>query len=227
MKRVFTHAAVAALLLVLSGAVSLVRTHQNKMADAVDAFSSLNFDKTVEIYDEVLEDFERWRIPKPLVRNFAASIQVKQDEARYWRKDYDYLVLTLRKVELEKTEVDSRSEFIGTNALYRVAVKETDRRKLVSELTALADRYKKVVDNDPDNLDAAFNYEYLLRLAEEVSSGRRKSLPDSGEEILHGLEGGVIGLKDADKLKIFIPQGDEGRDEKPDAGIGDSPKNKG
>src|SRR3989344_5645008 len=218
MKRLLAYLSVITVLLALAATAFTFQSYQNKMAVASEAFSALDFDKAGLTYEEVERDFGEWRLSRILLARQISDVRDKRDEVRYWQKDYDFLIRNARDAEdSEDKELSQRIEFIATNALYRSIVAETDRKTLVTELTGIADRYKNIVDNDPDNFDAAFNYEYLLRVIKKVINSRQKLPLESAGQAIHGLQGGTLEAEGADKIKIFVPKGDE---DEPDDGAG-------
>jgi len=225
MKRLLAYLSVITVLLALAATAFAFRSYQNKMAVASEAFSALDFDKTSLTYDEIEGDLGKWRLSRILLSRQIADVRDRRDEVRYWQKDYDHLIIKVRDAEdSEDMELSQRIKFVATNALYRSIVAETDRKTLVTELTGIADRYKNIVDNNPENFDAAFNYEYLLRMIEKASNSKQKLPLESNGQVIHGLEGGTLEAEGADKIKIFVPKGDEPDDS---AGTGDAQRKKG
>jgi hypothetical protein len=64
--------------------------------------------------------------------------------------------------------------------------------------------YLAVLKNAPRNRDAAYNYEYLVRLKEELAKGRRKmvSPPESDP---HGAPGKREERGDTKEFKTYVP----------------------
>lgn len=217
---------VVIVLIIFATASFRIRSYQDSMAEAAESFSVLDFKGAGEIYGKIAEDLGKWRLAEFVLSRWVVDIDDRRNEVRYWQKDYGHLGEVLYEAERGGDSVLSkRTEFVAVDALYRNIGPEADKETVVKELVGIADRYKKIVDDDSDNFDAAFNYEYLTRLIEDLRKGRRElPLDFSGGEAVHGAQGEPIDLEGAGEIKIFVPKGEDNED---DYSPGDAPRKKG
>ena len=116
---------------------------------------------------------------------------------------------------------DPETQFLAASALYRTAqVGPQDRATLLKALEQIIRAYGEVLQSSPGHRDAAFNYEFVIRLRDELIAGRRKSLPapagdgDTPADLnldtdMHGLPGAPpedMKLKD---FPVLVPRESE------------------
>ena len=197
----------AAIVLALAGALCLaagivdraiVRTQENGFA-LTDAGSAEAFD-TAERYLQ----YASWI---PSVRRRVNDVQARRAAMHYWRREYDRIVPPdadpLAGIPPENVDL----QLIAANAAYRRSQSGAkDRTNALRALDAAINAYVAVLRNG-DNEAAAYNYEYLARLREDIDKGRRTAdLTEKAEDGPAGEQGGAP-PEDSNKrdLKILIP----------------------
>jgi hypothetical protein len=119
--------------------------------------------------------------------------------------------------EDEKT-LSPALRFIRANARYRAIMGKQSREQVIRDLGQSIRDYAKIIETDPTFTDAAFNYEFLVMLRDDIAGGRQstpfrhpgtqKSL-DRMKEI-HGEQGAEPGAKVPQQMKVLVPkEGDE------------------
>ena len=140
---------------------------------------------------------------------------------RYWQGDYE---------EFIKTE-DPNLKMLAADASYRAMRAQGGTWQLVSaRLDAIAKRYADVLREHPENEDAAYNYEFVVRLRAAVA-GTRQAIPAldpaaSGLTV-HGTPGGPPEGSDQKKFKMIVPMRPDERMEAEEAGRGAQKMRKG
>jgi hypothetical protein len=117
-------------------------------------------------------------------------------------------------------------QLVVANAMYRIGQAEGgDRQTRRGALDAAINGYLTVLKNASRQEDAAYNYEFLVRLRDDIAKGRRKTEPSdvSGP---HGHVGGPQ-LKGKTEFKIYIPLQSDEIDKGVTAGKGAPIKRKG
>lgn len=202
--------------------------YQRKLADAQESFSVFDFQDADSNYSDAEKYLNYGRNIPGLLNSELISIKNRRSEVRYWLGRYDDLI----------------SDFYQGNALYRILETEKDKAKVIGLLDSAISKYAEAIDGDTSNLNAAFNYEYLLQLKNDISNGKRK-LPlkqqvngqsmasnkgdRSGQDgNIHGQEGAQPMFKETDKILIHVPtSGDESREKGSDSGKGEIKRKKG
>lgn len=112
--------------------------------------------------------------------------------------------------------------FLAANAAYRTAMAHGgDPRSVVTRLDDIAKRYADVLRDDPANEDAAYNYEFVLRLRRAAMQAKQTipGLDPAARGItVHGLPGAPPKDSDAKKFKMIVPMMPDERQEAEEAG---------
>ncbi len=137
----------------------------------------------------------------------AADIRARRATVSYWQHNYGDIVLAEEEPLAEVAADDLALQLIVANAVYRSGQAQwTDRDTTLAALDAGINAYLTVLQNDPDSEDAAFNFEYLLRLRRQIESGER----EPGElfveqEGSQGKQGGPPQEFETGEFEIYIP----------------------
>jgi hypothetical protein len=157
--------------------------------------------------------------------------------ADYWQRYYDALPLE-RDAGGALVERDPRRLLLAANAAYRASHLETlNREAALDRLDAIVRSYADVLRSggataaDPAYVDAAYNYEFAVRLrtlVERLRAGAPSPVKASGQPpTLHGLPGGPPMDTDPDEFKIVVPKRSDERNQNPEGGQGQDRERKG
>jgi hypothetical protein len=139
-------------------------------------------------------------------------------------------------------ETDPDVLLLAANASFRASQNETDRMLGVRKLDAVVKNYAEVLKNSATDADAAFNFEYAIRLRDALakarpaatgkSSAAAAKLAENESDLpagptLHGHPGGPPAKTDMAQFKIVIPKRGEERKDDPQAGKGGTKVRKG
>ena len=132
--------------------------------------------------------------------------------ARYWSGDYE----ALAESELESLKL------LAANAEYRM-LRSTGGtyQSFVARLDAISKRYADILRTQPDNEDAAYNYEFVLRLRRAAMTAKQNIPgldPAAGGITVHGVPGAPPQDSDAKKFKMIVPMMPDERQEAEEAG---------
>jgi hypothetical protein len=127
------------------------------------------------------------------------------------------------------TGVD-RTATNAPDAVYLMLVANAAYREVAGALTEearlddIARLYLDVLERDPERIDAAYNYEYVVRrknaLLRDRAARRRGAASPPAGATLHGRPGAPPPQTDMGDFKIIVPQRPEERRRQPDAGAG-------
>jgi hypothetical protein len=156
--------------------------------------------------------------------------------ADYWQRYYDALPLE-RDAGGALVERDPRRLLLAANAAYRASHLETlNREAALDRLDAIVGSYADVLRSggaaaaDPAYVDAAYNYEFAVRLRaiiERLRAGAPSPVKAGPPPAIHGLPGGPPMETDPDDFKIVVPKRSDERNQNPEGGQGQDRQRKG
>lgn len=149
-----------------------------------------------------------------------ADARSLQATAAYWEADYDTVA------------ANPEAKLLSANASYRAIRREGGTwQVVVGRLDQLVKSYADILRNDADNTEAAFNYEYAVRLRSVIAARKRAVAPvganDSTTVTIHGFAGAPPEESDMKKFKMIVPMRPDERLEAEKAGKGTTKVKKG
>lgn len=139
--------------------------------------------------------------------------------AGYWQGDYDAVA--------ENPE----AKLLAANAAYRNMRKAGGSwQAVVGRMDSLVKQYAEILRDDPSNTEAAFNYEYIVRLRQVIAARRQPVAPVDGTDsglTIHGFAGAPPEASDMKKFKMIVPMRPDERLEAEKAGKGTTKVRKG
>ena len=149
------------------------------------------------------------------------GVATRQAAVRYWQGDYAGLLADYADVAAGAGGASPALQFIVANAAYRAGLAAgDDRDRLLRSLDGAIDAYLGVLQESAGQRDAAYNYEYLVRLRADVASGTDLPAADQGQ---HGREGEAPEDAALEEIRIYVPiqrDVDPEFDEQPTLGAG-------
>jgi hypothetical protein len=139
-------------------------------------------------------------------------------QAAYWRGDY------------AAVSVDPDAKLLAANAAFRTLRKDGGTwQAVVGKLDTVVKSYAEILREQPDNAEAAFNYEYTVRLrAVLVARKQPVAAFDATKALtLHGFAGAPPEESDMKKFKMIVPMRPDERLEAEKAGKGTTKVRKG
>ena len=139
--------------------------------------------------------------------------------AAYWQGDYEAVAET------------PEAKLLAANAAYRNMRKAGGSwQAVVGRMDTLVKQYAEILRDDPNNAEAAFNYEYIVRLRQVIAARKQPVAPvdaaDAGLSI-HGFAGAPPEESDMKKFKMIVPMRPDERLEAEKAGKGATKVKKG
>jgi hypothetical protein len=139
--------------------------------------------------------------------------------AAYWQGDY------------EAVADNTDAKLLAANAAYRNMRKAGGSwQAVVGRMDTLVKQYAEILRDDPNNMEAAFNYEYVVRLRQVIAARKQPVAPvdatDAGLTI-HGFAGAPPEEADMKKFKMIVPMRPDERLEAEKAGKGTTKVKKG
>ena len=239
MKTLVSQIVVALVLLAAAFACWTAGQLQQSVADAHERMALLQYDALDGAYDAVETSMGSAR-RVPWLAGQLLSI-AKMDEQRagadYWRGRY--VALTAQQsaagaVPEKAPEVMA----LAADAAYRTDQREAaDRQDLVRRLDGAVKNYAEVLKKNPGDTDAAYNYEYIVRLRDTVAKGKALTLKKApglvmagdlpAGRTIHGDPGAPPADADLGKFKMIVPKREDERGPGDKAGDGKLKERKG
>ena len=149
------------------------------------------------------------------------AVATRRAAVRYWQGDYAGLLADFADLAGGAAGASPALQLLVANAAYRAGLSSgDDRDRLVRALDGAIDAYFGVLQESEGQRDAAYNYEYLVRLRADVASGAD---PPAAGQGLHGREGEVPEDAALEEIRIYVPvqrEVDPEFDEQPTLGAG-------
>ena len=212
----------AALALAALGVVALAAGRvEHRIAGAEQAFASLDLAESARAYDELEQSLAYLRFVPWVGGDAVRRMRASRAAVEYWNGDYDAL-LSLTRGEAAGENADPELLFIAANATYRLGQQRSaDRDSMLRAVDDARAAYQVVLTESRGHADAAFNYEYLLAVRDELARARPaaagrarppgEEAAGQGQQTLHGREGGPPPERSQKEFKVYVP---EDRDER-------------
>ncbi len=160
-----------------------------------------------------------WSAYLPGAAKTVEDAQKLSATSKYWDGEY------------AEVAADPNAKLLAANASYRALRRDGGKwQEVVGRLDGVVKSYADVLRDDPDNAEAAFNFEYATRLRAVIAARRQNMAPldamASGNTI-HGGVGEVPVDADAKKFKMIVPMRPDERQEAEKAGKGGTRVRKG
>ena len=209
--------AIIALLLVAAGAI-LWRSSEmeRRLAAAERDLVTLRYDAAGEA---AKQPGGRLAALMPGAGRTSGDAKTVETMAAYWEGNY------------EAVADNAEAKLLAANAGYRNMRKAGGSwQAVVGRMDTLVKQYAEILRDDPNNAEAAFNYEYIVRLRQVIAARKQPVAPvdatDSGLTI-HGFAGAPPEEADMKKFKMIVPMRPDERLEAEKAGKGTTKVKKG
>ncbi|MBN2438548.1 MAG: hypothetical protein JXL20_08100 [Deltaproteobacteria bacterium] len=238
MNKILGTAVAMALSVILACGALAVGFYHLDVGRAQEALATFDAARADRIYMRLETMLEIGRHIPWIFEKVREDLQVRRIRLAYWRRDYAAILeKTAASGEEEKT-LSPSLRFIRANARYRAITGKQSREKVIRDLGLSIRDYARVVETEPAFTDAAFNYEFLLMLREDIAGGRQPSpfrrpgtlgaKPDQMKGV-HGDQGAEPSFKTPQQMKVLVPkEGDEDPKKRgPEPGKGSATKKRG
>jgi hypothetical protein len=159
-----------------------------------------------------------WSSYLPGAGKTVEDAQALSATSKYWDGDY------------KSVAADPNAKLLAANAAYRALRQEGGNwQNVVGRLDGVVKMYADVLREDPDNAEAAFNFEYATRLRAVIAARRQPvTAQNSAEKLtIHGGVGEIPLDADSKKFKMIVPMRPDERQEAEKAGKGAQRQKKG
>jgi hypothetical protein len=191
--------ALAAVVLLTAGRM------ERQLAEADQAMAMVNLGDAERRYETVaaaLGPFER--IPWVL-RGTRETVVARQAAVAYWRGRYRELVDAYTQPDSPNMAGNIDLQFVVANADYRsVQQPGTNRDLALGTLDHAIGVYRRLLEGDDAHEDAAFNYELMVRLRNEIAAG--DEVPEFRRPNVPGNPGDPMEEEEMEDVQIYVPR---------------------
>ena len=211
---------VAALVFLAAGIAGLTASRlERTLADVQERTSTQQY----RLAQESLADadgylrYARW-VPG-VGEQTTREIRARQAALLYWQGDFAKVLPAQAEPVAAVDESNVELQLVVANAAFRAGLKGvTERAAALQALNEIANGYMTVLKNNTWHEEAAYNYEYVIRLRDEIAKGRRPPSDQVTQDMELGSRGAPADATTTKGFQIYIPlQGDEKSPEGGDA----------
>ncbi len=241
MKRIISHLTLFVTSLLLALAIAAYGYYEQKTAQAANLFLALDFDSADVIYQDLDQKISKLGIISNIVpQQWKKEIKVKKAEIKYWQKNFGAL---LNQDNSKSEKEDPELTFLRSSSSYRNVEGERNKSRVLRAVGNAITGYNATIKSDSENINAVFNYEYLLQLRNNIARDKKqlplKNKPGQGgkdsqlddNQGIHGQVGRPAkesGGKPTIKILVPLDEDEAGKKEGgKDAGKGDVQRRKG
>ncbi len=177
---------------------------ERRVALADQELAMMNLSRAVRAYDEVADSLATTgRIPW-LLRRTRDQVTTRQAAARYWRGDYAPLVADYTSPDSPSITGNLDLQFVVANADYRAVRRPDSTRELaLGALDHAIGVYRRLLEGNEAHLEAAFNYELMVRLRNQIVAG--DEVPSYRRPTAPGAEGDIPEEAEMDDVQVYVP----------------------
>jgi hypothetical protein len=237
MKSVVGPAIVALVLAAIGAAFWIAGQTDRRLADVHTQLATLQYTAATAGSDDVEEAMGMVRRVPAVGRAAVVDLRDVRATADYWRGGYA-AIAPAHDANGTVTEADPEILLLSANAAFRASQTDADRSATLRRIDVVIKSYADVLKNSPGHVDAAYNYEYAIRVRETLARARTapaskasaalrqaKTALEPASDLpsgptVHGRPGGPPPATDMSQFKIVIPKRGEERKDNPEAGKG-------
>jgi hypothetical protein len=200
--------AIAAILLALFGFAFLrVARLEGHMADAGQRLSTLQYGPAQQSLTEAEQYANHARFVPWLGSDARQEIRARQAAVQYWQRQYDAILPAGAEPVAAVDEGNVELQLVVANSAFRVhQTAFKDKQSTIKALEETAAGYLTVLKNNTWHPDAAFNYEYIIRLRDAAAKGSQPPPPQKNEEESdNGESGAPTPATSQEGFQIYIP----------------------
>ncbi len=206
MKTIGLYVAAALVLALVSAGFVAAGLLDRDMADAQQRALTSDYEPLAGVLDRA-ERYYGYASRLPWVGAQAVNdVRARRAALQYWQRQYPALLSNPAEpfagIPVENVDL----QLLVAGALYRHGMARVkDRATTLDALDVAIDAYQTVLKNAERQEEAAFNYEFLVRVRNEMNKGQRKTIPPAKPEDPQGSSGAPVEASDMSTFKVYVP----------------------
>ena len=220
MKATAVYLVLAAMFALVGGAILKAGLLDRDLARVEEQLVASEYEQVQPVLDDA-ERFYGYASRLPWVGSGPLhEVRTRKAAVQYWQGNYSAL-MTGNDPLARASQDGAEYQFLVATAMYRDRLNRADDRATMIEAldTGIAG-YLAVLKTAPQHRAAAYNYEYLVRVRDELDKGRRKTLPPKDPDSQHGTAGRTEERGDTSKFKTYVPHDEKELEKNPNAEAG-------
>lgn len=201
------HVVVAVALALVAGVIFAGAVVQRQIAEGQRDVATLNLNRAATTFAEVDARLRYTESVPWLLRRTRHDVESRRAAVRYWRREFETLVAEYPDVGQPDIRDNLPLQLTLATAYVRAgeATADGDRALMLGELDRAINIYLQVLQNTEGHRDAAFNYEYLVRLRDEIAAGG--DVPQRRPPSPLGRPGNndEMDMEDMSDIKVYVP----------------------
>ena len=197
---------IVAILLAIGAVVLLVAARiERRISLADQQMATLNLSRAARAYDEIADSLAvTGRIPW-LLRGTRDEVRVRRVAVRYWRGEYAPIVADYTSADSPSIAGNLDLQFVVANADYRsVSRPGLSREIALGTLDHAIGVYRRLLESNEAHLEAAFNYELMVRLRNRIVAG--DEVPAYRRPTVPGNQGDNPEEAEMEDIQIYVPR---------------------
>src|SRR4029453_7818693 len=180
---------------------------ETNMADAQQRVSTLQYAEAKASLSEASQYAEHARWVPWLGRDERKEIRARDAAVQYWERKYDAIVPAQAEPVAAVGDDNVELQLVVANGAFRLGqMQSKDKTSTMKALEEAAAGYLTVLKNNTWHPDAAFNYEYIVRLRDQAAKGSQPPPPQKNEEESdNGESGAPTPATSQEGFQIYIP----------------------
>jgi len=207
MRTTITVAIVAVVLALFGFAFMGVSRLEGHMADAGQQLSTLQYEAAQQSLNAADDYSDHSRFVPFIGSDTRQEIRARQAGVLYWQRQYDIVLPAGAEPVAAVDDENVELQLVVANSEFRVKQTEfKDKASTVKALEEAAAGYLTVLKNNTWHPDAAYNYEYIIRLRDQAAKGSQPPPPQKNEEESdNGESGAPTPATSQEGFQIYIP----------------------
>jgi len=208
---------VMALLLLTGSVLWSMGQIQKRLAEGHKQLATLQYAAPAASYDDVEKSLRYiGRLPSS-GEAMRSDAREQRAASQYWRSQYQALTPE-RDSSGALVEKDPQVLFLAANAVYHLSQRTgADREETIRSLEEVMKSYVDVLRNNPGHVDAAYNYELVVRKRNQLALPKPVPAKPDAAASIHGRPGAPPKDSDFSQFKVIQPKREEERED-PEAG---------
>ena len=194
---------------------------ERRVADAHEELALLHYGGLADEYSDIEESMGYARRVPWVTNGLLTEVREHRAAAEYWQSRYETLAQP-KDSSGTPVEQEPALAFLSANATYRTSQQDlTDRQATLRGLDSALKSYTEVLKKSAGNVDAAYNYELIVRQRDVIAKTRPTPPPKKGlveppvvdvaasdlpaGRTVHGRPGAPPPSTDMSQFKMHIP----------------------